>query len=206
MRTDAECTQAYLDRNWGSLNTLTPQELAGAQRLSPRHVVLRLKAVYLGISGDPRDERPGVSGSSELIRRLWTPVSADEVCLCEEVLTVGVEMLAGQYAEPAVTLLPGPYPPVVSPHCMPFLPGAVCLTDNYTPEMTLVDLVRGFLALLRYEPGRYSLDIKRALAPGVAEWLAGGGAAIFDFPLKAADRTAPGVRLIEDASQGGGSS
>ena len=94
-------------------------------------------------------------------------------------------------------MLPGDYAPICHPHVVPTLPGAVCLLDDYRADVThLADICRSLIAMLRFEAGRWSLDRARALAPKVANWLAGPGAGLFEFPLVAPDANSEGIRVL----------
>ena len=91
--------------------------------------------------------------------------------------------------------------PVFHPHVVPLLPAPICLTDDFRLDRTdLGMLLRTLAAMLRYEPGTFSLSDDRALALGVARWLRGVGLDHFDLPL-APPSYAPVRVLKEGAAQ-----
>lgn len=199
MRLDEECQRAFLERNVASLREMSVEELVHFARLRDTSFIVKLRATYLGIVRE--SPRVGSLDEVEALRaRLWSPQSADDVKVTCAVVNVGVELLADERGAPALLLLPGDYPAVCHPHVAPTLPGSVCLMDDYrADEVTLADVCRSLLAMLRFEPGRWSLDRTRALAPRIADWLGGVGAGAFEFPLVAPNANSHGIRLLSRA-------
>ena len=202
MRTDDQCQAAYLDRQEASLAALGERDLRGYARVAPDAFLALLPAIYLGIR-DPRLAELAASGQTKdlILCRLWQPQSAEDLTVCRETLHVALRFLADEQGRPSVQIMPGPYLPVFHPHVLGFYPAHVCLVDDYRPDTTTAaDLCLSLVAMLRFEPGTWSVAPQRALALGAAQWLAGPGREAFDLPLRAPTPDFAGLRVLEGAT------
>ncbi len=201
MRIDAECRDGYLARQEESLRELCERTAVQGDRLDERRFAIALPALYLGIvSGTPVEMRPPLSTPELLAVRMWQPAAADEVTALRSLLLLGVTLLDTPTGAPSMVILPGPYPPVYHPHVAPTLPGPVCLFDDFRIDRCdLADMVMSLQSMLRFEPGTWSTELSRALAPGAARWLAAGNGP--ELPLRAPQPK--GVRTLSVAEEAG---